>query len=296
MTAPRLYVALAALLFSTGGAAIKLASLTSWQTAGLRSGIAAVVLAALLPRWRGFDRRALIVGLAFAATMILFVTANTLTTAASAIFLQTTAPLYVLVLGPLLLHERARTTDVPVAVLLGSGALLFVVGRGEPLATAPHPAAGNLVAAASGLTWAVTLVGLRWLGREPWTARGDAAGSAVLLGNVAAFVVCLPLGWPLDGATRTDWAVVSYLGIVQIGLAYVCLVRGVRGARAVDVALLLILEPVLSTLLAWLVHGEVPGRWALAGSGLIAAGLLVQAARARDPGSMPDTVGTVSTP
>ena len=102
MSSARIYVALAALLFSTGGAAIKLSALSSWQIAGFRSGIAAVVLFALLPAWRGvFDPRALLVGTAFAATMILYVTANTLTTAANAIFLQTSAPLYVLLLGPL---------------------------------------------------------------------------------------------------------------------------------------------------------------------------------------------------
>ena len=129
----RIYVALAALLFSTGGTAIKLSLLSSWQIAGLRSGIAATVLAALIPAWRGFDPRALLVGVAFAATMILFVTANTLTTAANAIFLQTTAPLYVLLLGPLLLREPLRRTDLPVMALLGAGAALFFVGVERPL-------------------------------------------------------------------------------------------------------------------------------------------------------------------
>ena len=95
-----IYVVLAALLFATGGAAIKLSLLSNWQIAGLRSGIAATVLVALVPAWRGFDIRALLVGVVFAVTMILFVTANTLTTATNAIFLQTTAPLYVLLLGP----------------------------------------------------------------------------------------------------------------------------------------------------------------------------------------------------
>jgi drug/metabolite transporter, DME family len=292
----RLYVALAALLFSTGGAAIKLSSLTSWQIAGLRSGIAAAVLALLLPGWRGFSLRTLTVGVTFAATMILFVTANTLTTAASAIFLQTTAPLYVLALGPLLLHEPPRRSDFPVAGLLGVGAVLFLVGTGEPLATAPNPGAGNAVAAVSGLTWALTVVGLRWLGRGPWPRGGDPAGNAVLLGNVLAFLVCLPLGLPLRGATGADWAIVGYLGVVQIGVAYMCLVRGVRGARAVDVALLLVLEPVMSTILAWAVHGEAPGRWGLLGSALIVVGLLVQATRVGERSSRPNAARTVSTP
>ncbi len=285
----RLYIGAAALLFSTGGAAIKLSTLSSWQIAGLRSGIAALVLAALIPSWRRIDLRVLPVGVAFAATMILFVTANTLTTAANAIFLQTTAPLYVLLLGPMLLGEPRQRADVPVVALLGAGALLFFVGAETPLDTAPNPVAGNLVGAASGVTWSLTVIGLRWLARDatnadagaPATGRGDPAGAAVLVGNVLAFAFCLPFAVPFSGGVAVDWVVIVYLGVFQIGLAYVCLVRGVRSARALDVALLLVLEPVLSTILAWAVHGEVPGAWAALGCTVILAGLLFQASQTR---------------
>ena len=278
-----IYVVLAALLFSTGGAAIKLSLLSSWQIAGLRSGIAATVLVALVPAWRGFDVRALLVGVAFAVTMILFVTANTLTTATNAIFLQTTAPLYVLLLGPLLLREHLRRTDLPVVALLGAGAALFFVTAEPPLATAPSPVAGNITAAASGVTWALTVVGLRWLGRVSSTPGRDPAGIAIVLGNTLAFIFCVPFAWPLVSATTIDWAIVGYLGVFQIGLAYVCLVRGVRGTRAFDVALLLVLEPVLSTLLAWAVHNEVPSTWAAAGSVVIVLGLILHAAQTAEP-------------
>jgi len=276
VTGARVYVALAALLFSTGGSAIKLSSLSNLQIAGLRSGVAAAVLVALVPSWRFFHARALLVGAAFAATMILFVTANTLTTAANAIFLQTTAPLYVLILGPLLLRERPRRVDLTVAAMIGVGALLFFVGQQAPLATAPNPTAGNLSAAASGVTWALTVVGLRWLGRDP--RMSDAAGTAVVLGNILAFLLCMPFAWPLGDVSVADWAIVLYLGGFQIGLAYVCLVRGVREARALDVALILVLEPVLSSLLAWVVHGEVFGVWAAVGATIIVLGLLAKAA------------------
>jgi len=277
LVGPRVYVALAALLFSTGGTAIKMSSLSSLQIAGLRSAVAAAVLVALVPSWRRVDGRSLLVGAAFATTMILFVTANTLTTAANAIFLQTTSPLYVLVLGPPLLRERPRRADLPVAVMIGTGALLFFVWADTPLASAPNPVAGNLAAAASGLTWALTVVGLRWL-RRGKSRISDAAGSAVMMGNTLAFLICAPFAWPLASASATDWAIVLYLGVFQIGLAYVCLVRGVRGAPALDVALLLVLEPVWGTLLAWAVHGEMLGAWAAIGAFIILLGLVVQSA------------------
>ena len=221
--------------------------------------------------------------MALAVNMILFVTANTLTTATNAIFLQTTAPLYVLLLGPLLLREHLRRTDLQVVALLGAGAALFFVTAEPPLATAPSPVAGNITAAASGVTSALTVVGLRWLGRVSSAPGRDPAGIAIVLGNTLAFIFCLPFAWPLVSATSIDWAIVGYLGVFQIGLAYVCLVRGVRGTRAFDVALLLVLEPVLSTFLAWAVHNEVPSTWAAAGSVVIVLGLILHAAQTAEP-------------
>lgn len=275
----RLIVLAAALLFSTGGAAIKAISLSSWQIAGFRSGIAAVALWMLLPSWRRcWAPRVVLVGAAYAATLVLYVTANTLTTAANAIFLQTTAPLYVLLLGPPLLGESNARRDYTAVSLLAAGLVALLMGADAAQRTAPDPLRGDLVAAASGVTWGLALLGLRWLAREPSEAGYDPAGGAVVAGNAIAFGVCLPFALPVAG-TATDWALVSYLGFFQIGLAYVALVRGVRGLRALDVSLLIVLEPLLNPAWAWLVHAETPGAASLAGCGLILAGVLVQALR-----------------
>src|SRR5258706_12034862 len=105
---PRLDLILAALLFSTGGVFIKaLAGMTAWQRAGLRSLVAVVFLLLVWPQARrGFSRKALIFSLFYAGTLACFVAANTYTTSANAIFLQSTAPLYVLLLSPLVLGEK----------------------------------------------------------------------------------------------------------------------------------------------------------------------------------------------
>src|ERR1700690_1221397 len=118
---PRLRIALAALLFSTGGAAIKAADFTPWQIASFRSGIAAIALLVAVPgARRGFGWRPALVGVAYAATLVLFVLANRLTTSANTIYLQSTAPLYVLLFAPLLLKEPIRRRDLPViAAVLG---------------------------------------------------------------------------------------------------------------------------------------------------------------------------------
>src|SRR5262249_11542954 len=125
----RLAILAAAILFSTGGAAIKATSLTGWQVASFRSPAAAIAVLAMLPAARrGWGLAPWIVGAAYAATMILFVLANKLTTAAATIFLQATAPLYLVLIGPLLLKEPVRRRDAVFMVAVASGLALFFVG------------------------------------------------------------------------------------------------------------------------------------------------------------------------
>src|SRR4051812_19091539 len=134
----RLQLAGAALLFSTGGAAIKAAGFTGWQIASFRSGVAALAIFLMTPAARrGWTARAVLVGVAYAACLTLFVLANRLTTSASAIFLQSTAPLYLLVLGPWLLAEPIRRQDLGFMLAVGLGLALFFIGVDAPAVTAP---------------------------------------------------------------------------------------------------------------------------------------------------------------
>jgi DME family drug/metabolite transporter len=255
----------AALLFSTGGTLIKAISFSGWQVACFRSGIAAIALYVTMRNGRRLLQPGiLLVGLAYALTMIAFVTANKLTTAANTIFLQSTAPIYLLLLGPWLLKERIRRSDLAFTAALVVGMLLFFVGVIEPQSTAPDPLLGNLIATLAGLTWALTILGLRWLGRSPQSGQ-ETAGTAVLAGNLIACLICLPLAFPAPAGTPTDWVLVMFLGVFQIGLAYVLLTRAVARVSAIEASLLLLLEPVASTIWAWLYHGERPGSWALVG-------------------------------
>jgi drug/metabolite transporter (DMT)-like permease len=102
----------------------------------------------------------------------------------------------------------------------------------------------------------------------------------VVSGNLAAAAMCLPFGWPIIGAVAFDWATLVWLGVFQIGLAYWCLSNGVRHVTALEASLLLLAEPVLNPVWAWLAQGERPGRWALAGGALIVAATTVRAVRA----------------
>lgn len=279
--ASRMRVLAAAALFSSGGAAIKAVSLNAWQVASFRSAVAAVALLILLPEARRRPRLpVLLVGVAYAGTMVLFVLANKLTTAASTIFLQSTAPLYVLLLSPWLLKEKVRPADLVYMGILGLGLGAFFVGLDPASATAPNPWLGNVLALLSGVFWALTVMGLRSLGRgvEEGADGSDWSPAAALYGNVIACLGCLPMALPVVSSRPVDWAMIAGLGVFQIALAYVFLIRGLRQVTALEASLLLLLEPVLNPIWAWLVHGERPGSWSLAGGAVILLATLAKSA------------------
>jgi DME family drug/metabolite transporter len=216
---------------------------------------------------RGWTWRTILIGLAYAATMILFVLANKSTTSANAIFLQSTAPLYLLLLGPFVLREPIRKIDLAVISAVAIGAVLLLLGSDPAASTAPNPGRGNLIAVVSGATWALTITGLRLMGKH--SANSDSAAAPVIAGNLIAFVICLPLAIPVSHASRGDVAILFYLGIFQVALAYMFLTRSLREVPGLEAATLLLLEPVFNPVWTWMVHGERPGGLALIGGALI---------------------------
>jgi DME family drug/metabolite transporter len=262
-------ILLTALLLSTGGAGIKAVSLTNWQIASFRSGIAAIVVLLAVRRLPRFSASSLLVGAAYAATVITFITANKLTTAANTVFFQGTAPLYLAVLAPALIGERLPRRDVPVLFAIAAGMVLLFLGHSEPTASAPNRVVGNAIGVVSGGCWSLTLLGLRWIEKRDPAAKGAAAGNAAVVGNILACGGCLPLALPVAGVSVTDAIGVAYLGVFQVGLAYVLLTRSITHVPAVEASLLLLVEPALSPLWAWWLHGETPGPWPFAGGVII---------------------------
>ncbi len=262
-----LAVAGAAILWSTGGLFIKVAPMPALAVACGRSLIAGVFyLVVLRP-----DLRAARWGTAaaYAACIVTFVSATKLTTAANAIFLQYTGPAYVLVLSPLLLDEPFRPVDAACVALSLAGMSLFFVGKVET-----GQFLGNLLAVASGVFFALAIVLLR---RDAKAGRGDAVPS-VTLGNLLAAAVALP--WALQAApamfSARGGAVLLYLGVVQLGLAYLLFVRGVRRVPAAEASLISMLEPVLNPVWVLIGFGERPGPWAIAGGAIVVLAVLVR--------------------
>ena len=271
----RWQLVLAAMCFSTAGAVIKSTTFVAWQIAAFRALVAMLAIVVLIPEARRrWSWRVALVGVAYAAAGLMFVFANKLTTAANTVFLQATNPLFVVALAPALLRERVRAADLGFMAVIGLGLALLFVGGNRRFATAPDPALGNLLAAGSAVAWAFTVTGYRWLARGSGGGGGGGGShgpvaSAAACGNLLVFLVSLPFAWPLAAGRPGDWLAVAFLGAFQLGLAYVFLSRAITRVPALEASLFLLVEPVLSPVWAWLVHGEAPGPLAVVGGAVI---------------------------
>jgi drug/metabolite transporter (DMT)-like permease len=262
VSTPLLYVLAAALLWSTGGLFIKWTTIGGLELSFWRS-LFAVFTVSFFTRHEGFGINRLTAAASFlyAVLLILFVLATKTTTAANAIFLQYTAPVYLLILEPVIYKEKFRSRDlITVAVCLG-GMALFFVGQ-----LRPQDVAGNLMALASGLCFALYFLLLR----HP-RAREVNRASSVIYGNTLAVILTAPWGLAtLTSITGHDMIGVSYLGIVQLGIAYTFFTLGMaRGVRSLDAGIICYVEPVLNPVWVFLVLGEKPSQWALLGGSII---------------------------
>lgn len=215
---PPLRILLAALLFSSGGALIKLCSFPPLERAGLRALVAALTLFLLLPETRRAPSwRVLALAPAYFAATVLFVVANSLTTAANAIFLQSTAPLWIVLLAPVVLGEWPRRRELALLACILCGMAMFFVAPATPAATAPEPRLGDIAALVAGLGYGCLLLGFRWLAR-----RGpDEQVAAVAWGNAisapAALALAPLLGQPLTWGDARSWAAILALGTSRSG-------------------------------------------------------------------------------
>ncbi len=281
-----LAVLASAMLWSSGGLFIKWVSLDAFGVTMWRSLFAGITIAVLsgvgLSSLRRASRFEWTVALSYAVMLLLFVMATKLTTAANAIFLQYTAPLHVLYLAPLLLGERSARIDLLCLAVAFGGMALFFVGRLEASDTA-----GNLCALGSGVGFALFLTLLR---RPECGVRSRPR--AMVLGNAL-----LAAGTLLFNAARgqgsaftpdlPDMGGLLFLGVIQIGLAYVLFAFGIARVQVLEAGLIGMLEPVLNPVWVFFALGERPGWWAVLGGAVIVTAVLVRtfvAERGRRPG------------
>ena len=260
----------AAVLWSTGGLFIKWTPLGPLGVVCGRSLVTALFyLLVLRPKLR---EARWTTSICYAGMILTFVSATKLTTAANAIFLQYTGPAYVLLLAPWLLGERFRRLDALCVAASLAGMSLFFVGKVEA-----GQLAGNVLGAVSGVFFGLTILFLR---RDSATGSGDALPSTTA-GNLLAAAVALPFCFrELPGVGAAGLGALLYLGVVQMGIAYLLFGRGLRHVPAAEASLLSMLEPTFNPVWVYLGTGERPGPLAILGGAIVVASVAVRTALA----------------
>lgn len=255
----------AAILLSTGGVFIKM---ITWKAPAILGGRALVALIVFLiylrPKRLDITRVRMFGAAGYMFAQLLFILATKMTTAANAIFLQYTMPVYVILLGYWVLQERPQKADWISLAFILPGMILFFADdlRFDGFL-------GNILAIVSGVAMAVIVVCMR-------LDRDASPGHTLLLGNAAASLIGLPflIAEPFD-----LWNVlyILYLGTFQLGLAFVIYSIAIRYIQALESTLILTLEPILNPLWVFLVIQEKPGGMALWGAAVVIAAVLGRA-------------------
>lgn len=261
---PQVLVLIAVLMWSTGGVLIKLTSLNAYQVTFFRSLLAAITVL-ILTRKSGLKLNLFgaFTCIIYATLLFLFVWATKQTTAANAIFLQYTAPIYILIFAPFIIGERFHWRDLVTIIFCIVGMSLFFVGKLEL-----NDYWGNFAALGSGIFLGLYIMLLR----HP-RAKELNPVIAVIYGNFLLAIVTLPSGLAaLPTLSLRDFALVSALGIFQIGLSYMLFIKGVTsGTRPLDASIIGFFEPILNPVWVFLFYGEQPSNWAILGGAVIVA-------------------------
>lgn len=266
---PVLLVVIAVLLWSTGGMFIKLATnLDAYQVTFFRSLLAGITVL-IITRKDGLRINAfgVMCSVIYATLLFLFVWATKHTTAANAIFLQYSAPVYILILAPFVIGEKFHLRDLVTVIFCIAGMSLFFVGD---LTIGDYQ--GNIAALGSGIFLGLYIMLLR----HP-KAMGMSGTITVIYGNFLLALLTLPSGIAaFPTATLMDYAAVGFLGVFQIGISYILFIKGVRGGtRPLDASIIGFIEPLLNPVWVFLFVGERPQKWAILGGIIIIATVVV---------------------
>jgi drug/metabolite transporter (DMT)-like permease len=258
-----LFVFIGAFLWSSGGLLIKLITLSPMQISFFRCIIAAITFAIIFrKRLLQFNKLTLLNSVFYAGVLISFVISTKLTTAANAIFLQSTAPIYVLIFEPLINKTRYEKINVVTIAICFVGMILFFIGEIDP-----GHLEGNLVALFSGLSFAAFFLGMK---------KNDQKfqQSSIFWGNVLVAIVCIPFLSTLHVITFSDLWMVTFLGVFQLAVAYAFFASGLKRIFAVEASIISMVEPIFNPVWVFIGYGEVPLVTAIFG-GLMILGTIV---------------------
>jgi len=249
----------ASICWSIGGLCFKFIPWSAMSIIGLRALLAAAVYAIFRKSLKvKLTRGNVLAAIFISATTVLFVFANQMTTAAAAVMLQFTSPIFVLLIHFIIYKQKPKPSEALAVTITILGMLLFFADRLDP-----GQMTGNILALISGVTFALVFV---------CNSRPDTdPQQSVMLGFLINAAVWTPFAFfdPGIAADIVPWAFIVLMGTVQVGLAYVFFTIGIKRTPALLASLIVALEPVLNPVWVALFHTERPGKYAIAGGVVI---------------------------
>lgn len=236
----------AAVLWSFGGMLIKLVDLHPIAITGIRSVIAALVILPFLKRSAfTLTRDKFFGGISYASMVLLFVSATKTTTAANAILLQYTSPIYIAIFGGWLLKEKTRLKDWITILFVIGGMLLFFIGD-----ISGGSVKGNILGILSGVALAFNTIFMR---RQK---HADPLEN-VFWGSIITILASTPFMFRTMPST-SSWIGLILLGVFQLGLSYILYSKAIKNITALESTFISLVEPLLNPLWVFLTVGEVP--------------------------------------
>lgn len=262
-----LLLIMTAVLWSSGGLLIKSVKWNPIAIAGMRSAISALIIFLYLKKptitWSKIQIGAAI---AYSATVILFISANKMTTAANTILLQFTAPIYVAIFAAFFLKEKTRTSDWITVFTVITGMALFFFDKLDITGFW-----GNILAAFSGVSFAAFTIFMRM-------QKDGSPLESVLLGNILTAIIGLPFMFQSSPGTN-GWLFLSLLGIIQLGIPYILYSIAIKHLTALETVLITVIEPILNPIWVLMLLNETPGLWALIGGLIVIAAITTRQIR-----------------
>lgn len=260
-----LLMALCACLWSISGIFIKWISWSPFLIAGGRSLISAAVLGLFMTVSRiGIQvcRSSICAGISLGVSFLCFVSANKLTTAANAIVLQYTSPIFILIISALFLHQQIKKRETAVVCAAAAGICLFFLDQ-----LSPGNIAGNFLGILAGFFLSIMFVLIGLAGNND-----SIRMSGILFAHIFTALIGIPVGASFTASISTrEICLILILGIFQLGIPYILYAIAAKDCSPLACSLIGMLEPLLNPVWVFLLDGEAPGPFALAGAAIVIA-------------------------
>ncbi|MCI0448752.1 MAG: DMT family transporter [Chlorobi bacterium] len=266
-----IYISVTAFLWSTSGFFIKYLTINAFQISLYRSAIAAITVYSIcLLRGKKlkfeFDKVSNFAAVFYAGILILFVAATKMTTAANAIFLQFTAPIYLVVLEPIFLKTKFEPKNVITIIICIGGMILFFFGRLEI-----GSIYGNLIAIGSGICFAMFSLLLKY---KKVIHKSENTLNYVITGNALVAVIASIIIFPNFEITVNEGLILVYMGAIQIGISYMIFNEGIKYVSATESMIIATLEAIFNPIWVFIGIGEVPSVYSILGGVIIFGAIL----------------------